>query len=112
MPRFWAETAASCWMMSKKVDSSLLASCQHWATVQVRICSLFQLCGAAVLAEGVMVAVGEGAGFCAEAARVAAARARLSVRRWIVRMRSFLWFRVLALRSGASRGGRSCRGGC
>src|ERR1700677_5230898 len=56
IPRVCAEIWVSCCTMSKKVDSFLPASCQQSETVQVRICSLVQLCVAVASAEGVIVA--------------------------------------------------------
>src|ERR1700722_14345517 len=108
--------AASCWTMSTNEPSFLPASCQQSATVQVRICSVVQVCGVAA-PEGEMVA-----GDCwAFAPTVALTRARQSARRRSLlvllaeRMGTFLVsnfdFGAKLLASGAASGGSCRRGG-
>lgn len=80
--------------MSKKVDSFLPASCQQSETVQVRICSVVQLCVAVESAEGVIVA-----GDCwALAAMVAVARVRQRVMRRSLLAEGMGTFLVLILK--------------
>src|ERR1700722_8707548 len=71
-------------MMSKKVASFLPASCQQSETVQVRICSVVQLCGVVELADGLIVTGDFG---CWEfAARVVVASVRLTKIVWTKRI--------------------------